>query len=84
VAAVQAVLKVEAAIPVAAAREKVAGDRAVLGPAAAAWDLEGDRTLIAGVNAVTYSTYRGSFSPHSGMSCAEGAGCYDRRYLPKA
>ena len=83
-AAVQAVLKVEAAVPVAAAREKVAEDRADLGPAAAAWDLESNRTLIARVNAVTYSTYRGSFSPHSGMSCAEGAGCYDRRYLPKA
>jgi hypothetical protein len=84
VAAVQAVLKVEAAVPVAAAREKVAEDRAVLGPAAAAWDLESNRTLIARVNAVTYSTYRGSSPPHWAMSCAKGAGCYHRRYLPKA
>ena len=39
-AAVQAVLKVEVADPVAPAREKVAEDRPVLAPAAAGWDLE--------------------------------------------
>ena len=54
-------------------REKVARDRAVLGPQAAVWDLESNRTQIAELMQCSFDLLRSS-SPNWRTSSGRGAG----------